>query len=129
MTPWERLTRELRRRRKKLVQFAEGIGVSRQTLNNWRDRGIPSSRLHDCAAYLGRSVEWLELGHEASPDLVSAVQSLAQHLESLDPKNRATVVSLLTTLVNSPQLYLVVVDGLLALQNNMPKSSIQDAES
>lgn len=128
MTPWERLTRELRRRRKKLVQLAEGINVSRQTLNNWRDRGIPPARLHDCAAYLGRSVDWLELGHEATPDLVSAVQSLAQHLETLDPKNRATVVSLLTTLVNSPQLYLVVVEGLLALQNNKPKSENSDSE-
>jgi len=61
-------------------------------------------------------MDWLELGVDPSPDLLAAVQTIATHLESLGTYDRATVVSLLSTLANSPALYEVVADGLESLK-------------
>jgi hypothetical protein len=66
-------------------------------------------------------MDWLELGVDPSPDLLAAVQAIAAHLESLGDYDKATVVSLLSTLAHSPRLYGVVASGLENLTEQKPK--------
>lgn len=73
-----------------------------------------------CADFLGRSMGWLELGVDPSPDLLAACQAISTHLESLGEYDRATVISLLSTLANSPRLYEVVATGLESLPKQEP---------
>jgi hypothetical protein len=120
MTPWERLVREIGRKRKTLRGLSEATGASRQTINHWKRRGIPSKYLRASADYVGRSMDWLELGVDPSPDLLSAVQAIANHLESLGDYDRQTVISLLSTLAHSPKLYEVVANGLESLPKQEP---------
>ena len=115
MTPWERLHRELRRRRKTLVSLAQALGTTKQTVGHWKHRGIPVERMAGCAKFVGRSVEWLEFGDEAPGDLFDAVKAVAVYLQSLEAYDQATVVSLFTTLANSPRLHESVAHGLVAL--------------
>lgn len=62
-------------------------------------------------------MDWLEFGVDTSPDLLESVQTIALHLESLGNYDKATVVSLLSMLAHSPDLYQVVATGLESLQS------------
>lgn len=120
MTPWERLEREILRKRKSLKGLSEATGASRHSINHWKTRGIPARHMRTCAEFVGRSMDWLEFGVDPSPDLLAAVQTIAEHLESLGDYDRQTVVSLLSTLAHSPKLYEVVANGLESLPKQEP---------
>lgn len=114
MTPWERLSREMQRKRKTLAGLSEATGASKKAINHWKRRGIPAKYVRVCAEFVGRSMDWLELGVD-NPDLLAACQAIAAHLEALGAYDRATVVSLLSTLAHSPKLFEVVATGLESL--------------
>ncbi|CAM8658238.1 Cro/C1-type helix-turn-helix domain [Comamonadaceae bacterium] len=115
MTPWERLEREMRRKRKSVHDLAQATGASISAIWHWQHRGIPARHLRAAADFVGRPVDWLELGLDPSPDILVACQTISAHLESLGEYDRQTVVSLLSTLAHSPQLFEVVATGLEAL--------------
>lgn len=116
MSPWERLEKELQRRRKSVHDLSRVTGASLNSIWHWRHRGIPIKHLGAAARLVGRSVQWLEVGVDDNPDLITAVRTIASHLESLGDYDRQTVVSLLSTLAHSPDLYDVVARGLESLQ-------------
>jgi hypothetical protein len=76
--------------------------------------------MRSAAEFVGRTVDWLELGVDPSPDLLAACQMISAHLESLGDYDRQTVVSLLSTLAHSPKLYEVVATGLESLPKQEP---------
>lgn len=115
MTPWDRLEKEMLRRRKSVHDLARLSGASLNAIWHWRHRGIPVKHMASAARLVGRSVNWLEVGVDENPALVDAVRAIAAHLESLGEYDRATVVSLLSTLAHSPDLYQVVATGLESL--------------
>ncbi len=119
MSPWDRLQKEMTRRRKTLEGLVEATGASRQSIWHWEKRGIPSRHIRAAAEYVGRSMDWLEFGVDSSPDLLESVQTIALHLESLGNYDKATVVSLLSMLAHSPDLYQVVATGLESLQSKI----------
>lgn len=126
MSPWDRLIREMTRRRKTLEGLALATGASRQSIGHWGRRGIPARHLRAAADFVGRSMDWLEFGVDADPELSAAVQAIAKHLETLPSYDKATVVSLFTTLAHSPHLHRIVADGLADL---CPKADDEDADS
>lgn len=58
----KRVEAELRARGKSLADFARAIGVSNQTITNWKKRQIPGSKYQRVAEYLGWTVEELLAG-------------------------------------------------------------------
>jgi hypothetical protein len=120
MTPWERLNKEMERKRKSVHDLAQATGASLSAIWHWQHRGIPSKHMRSCAEFAGHSVQWLEIGVEDNPELLAAVRAIAAHLESLGSYDRATVVSLLSTLAHSPKLFEVVAKGLESLPKKEP---------
>ena len=120
MTPWERLKKEMVKKRKSDHDLAQATGASLSAIWHWQHRGIPSKHMRGCADMVGRSVQWLELGVDPLPDLQSAVQAIALHLESLGEYDHATVLALFSTLTTSPQQFEVVATGLESLPKQEP---------
>lgn len=52
--------------------------------------------------------------------LESAIESIANHLSSIDGYNVQTVISLMSTLANQPNMHRVVADGLKLLKPDVP---------
>ena len=63
---WRRVDRELKRRRTTWAELGRAIEVSKQTLTNWKIRGIPAHAHIDIAESLGWSIDRL-LGREEPP--------------------------------------------------------------
>ena len=120
MSAWERLEREMHRKRKSVHDLARATGASLNAIWHWKHRGIPTKHMRSAAEFVGRTVDWLELGVDPSPDLLAACQMISAHLESLGDYDRQTVVSLLSTLAHSPKLYEVVATGLESLPKQEP---------
>ena len=116
MTPWERLEKEMARKRKSLAALYEVTGASRQAVEHWRVRGIPARHMRACAEFVGRSMDWLELGVEPELDIYDAMQGLAKHLDALGTYDPEAVISLLATLVHSPKSHDAVAGELVALK-------------
>ena len=120
MSAWERLEREMHRKRKSVHDLARVTGASLNAIWHWKSRGIPARHMRACAELVGRQVDWLELGVDPSPDLLAACQMISAHLESWGDYDRQTVVSRLSTLAHSPKLYEVVATGLESLPKQEP---------
>lgn len=62
----ERLEAVLKSKKWKKNRFQVEMGITSQTYNNWRVRGIPATRIRDAAGVLGISRDWLETGQEST---------------------------------------------------------------
>jgi phage repressor protein C with HTH and peptisase S24 domain len=59
MNVWERVDRELSRRRLDWPWLYKQLAVSKQTAHNWHKRGVPASRYQDIADALQVTMDWL----------------------------------------------------------------------
>lgn len=124
MSAWERLVREMRRKRKSFVSLADALGTSKGNINHWKQRGIPQKYMRQCAEFVGCTLEWLEFGDsDRRMPLEEALRVLAEHLQAAGDYDKATVVALFTTLAHSPHMYEVVHNGLAALHLGKPSDS------
>lgn len=62
MTPWERLDKEITRKRLAWVALADSLGLTKQNIGHWKTRGIPAKYMRGAASFVGKSLEWLEFG-------------------------------------------------------------------
>lgn len=62
MTPWERLDKEITRKRLAWVALADALGLTKQNIGHWKTRGIPAKYMRGAASFVGKSLEWLEFG-------------------------------------------------------------------
>lgn len=64
MTPWERLDAEIARKRSSWSSLAAQLDVKKQAVGNWKARGIPAKHMRAAAAFVGKSMDWLEFGED-----------------------------------------------------------------
>lgn len=62
VTPWDRLNSELARRRISWTALADALGLRKQAVDHWKNRGIPAKYLRRIADFLEKPMDWLELG-------------------------------------------------------------------
>jgi hypothetical protein len=56
---WDRIERELARRKKGLQWLADQMTYTLQRVQNWKTRGVPKSAYPDVAAAFGESIDWV----------------------------------------------------------------------
>lgn len=61
---WNRIDKELERRRKSWAWLYSTLGYDRQRVNNWRRRGVPPKEHQAIAEALGRTVDWVAKGDD-----------------------------------------------------------------
>ena len=67
MTPWSRVDTELTQRKREWKWLAEKIGVEKmQTVNHWKNRGIPSRHYSEIETALEKYSGWI-LGKAPEP--------------------------------------------------------------
>jgi hypothetical protein len=64
MTRWERLENELHSQRKTWTALASALGASKQSVGNWRLKGVPAKYRIQIDTYLGKPPGWTEGGDE-----------------------------------------------------------------
>ena len=64
MDIWKRIDTELSRRRLNPMWLARKLNVTRQVINGWKTRGVPTRRYEEIAAALGWSLDRLVMGVE-----------------------------------------------------------------
>lgn len=69
MTPWERLDAEIARKRSSWSSLAAQLDVKKQAVGNWKARGIPAKHMRAAAAFVGKSMDWLEFGEDAPSNM------------------------------------------------------------
>lgn len=72
MTPWKRLNDELAKRKIAWSTFGSSLGLTKQNIDHWKSRGIPSRHIRAAADYLGWSTEQLEFGDDHQKTLGGA---------------------------------------------------------
>lgn len=66
---YDRLIALIEGRKTTVPELAKKLAISRQTIHNWRDRGVPPARYRKIAGFLGLTVE--ELLEDAPPESVA----------------------------------------------------------
>lgn len=85
-TVWDTIDDELRRRKKSGAWLGQQLvpPASRQTINGWKERGVPSSRYEDIAKFFGWTVDRLltgaDIAEAASEQAALAYSPQALHL-------------------------------------------------
>lgn len=69
---WERIDKELARRRKTWQWLYTELGYSKERVNNWSRRGIPATQYVAISHALGKSVDWLISDADEAPEDIDA---------------------------------------------------------
>jgi hypothetical protein len=67
MTPWELIDNELSERKRSWSWLAESLGLSVQSVNHWKARGVPAKYYAEVEDLLKKSRGWLVDG-KLTPD-------------------------------------------------------------
>lgn len=74
MNIWKRIENELHRRRLNPMWLARKLDVTRQVINGWKKRGVPTRRYEEIATALGWSLDRLVMGADDAPPVQQAMQ-------------------------------------------------------
>lgn len=70
MTPMERIDLELLRKRMTWEPLKEVLEASKQSVTNWRSKGLPKKHYSKVDDFFGKPYGWTELGVESQQDML-----------------------------------------------------------
>lgn len=136
MTVWERISRELAKRRLTWAVLADRLGATKQAAGHWRERGVPAKYFSRIDVFFSKPTGWTEFGTGDAPNedhppterapahpynfhkiqgLEEACNTLARYFEDMPEEDRDNAVRWLSGLVHRPSSAPHVIGALMEM--------------
>lgn len=86
---WARVDAELRFQNKTWSKLAEAVSVTKQACGNWGAKGIPSKHVRAIADFLGKTIDWVELGPPVAKEATQGAGLRPIHIATLEALTHA----------------------------------------
>lgn len=83
MSPIERIDAELSRRKLKWASLMLALGVTKQSVSNWRRDGLPAKHYSKIDEFFGMPYGWVELGVEPAMTSKTMLENSPARLQSV----------------------------------------------
>lgn len=108
MTPWTRIGNELHAKKMTWTQLGVALSCSKQTVSNWKNKGVPSKFYTAIDRFFGKQNGWTEgieevahqSGHTFSP-LALALAALFDTIPESEVKTRSRIFVEAAGLINA----------------------------